>query len=194
MNTKLLNISTLFVALCLILSCQNSDCTEKIKQLEAEIADMKKGETKNRISNTSEKREETIERYDNGSKKLVVTYMGSGSHEVVVKKINYYISGKIKESENYKQNELNGPYFEYYRNGQISVKSSYLDGQRNGDYIEYYFDGTIWETGTFISGEYDGDYITYFKDGQIKSKESYKNGDRIEALWFNSKGEVEFKN
>ena len=194
MNTKLLNISALLVALCLILSCQDSDCTEKIKQLEAEIADMKKGETKNRISNTSEKREETIERYDDGSKKLVVTYMGSGSHEVVVKKISYYSSGQKKESENYKQNELNGPYFEYYRNGQASVESSYLNGQRHGDYIEYYFDGTTWEEGTFSNGEYDGKYITYFKNRQIKSQETYKNGDRIEATWFNSKGEVEFKN
>ena len=30
--------------------------------------------------------------------------------------------------------------------------------------------------------------------GKLKSKEIYKNGDRIEAVWYNSNGDVEFTN
>lgn len=175
-------------------SCQNSDCENEITRLKEEIASLKGNGKENTDIDLSNKREEIIERYENGNKKLVVTYVGKGSQEQVIKKSTYYKTGKIKEEENYKQNELNGPYYEYYRNGQISVRANFVDGLKNGDYTEYYYDGTIWETGRFINGDYDGEYNTYFADGNLKSKEIYKNGDRIEAVWYNANGEVEFKN
>ena len=175
-------------------SCQNSDCENEITRLKEEIASLKGNGKENTDIDLSNKREEIIERYENGNKKLVVTYVGKGSQEQVIKKSTYYKTGKIKEEENYKQNELNGPYYEYYRNGQISVRANFVDGLKNGDYTEYYYDGTIWETGRFINGDYDGEYNTYFANGNLKSKEIYKNGDRIEAVWYNANGEVEFKN
>ena len=175
-------------------SCQNSDCENEITRLKEEIASLKGNGKENTDIDLSNKREEIIERYENGNKKLVVTYVGKGSQEQVIKKSTYYKTGKIKEEENYKQNELNGPYYEYYRNGQISVKANFVDGLKNGEYTEYYYDGTIWETGRFINGDYDGEYNTYFANGNLKSKEIYKNGDRIEAVWYNANGEVEFKN
>ena len=175
-------------------SCQNSDCENEITRLKEEIASLKGNGKENTAIDLSYNREEIIERYENGNKRLVVTYVGKGSQEQVIKKSTYYKTGKIKEEENYKQNELNGPYYEYYRNGQISVRANFVDGLKNGDYTEYYYDGTIWETGRFINGDYDGEYNTYFADGNLKSKEIYKNGDRIEAVWYNANGEVEFKN
>ena len=175
-------------------SCQNSDCENEITRLKEEIASLKGNGKENTDIDLSNKREEIIERYENGNKRLVVTYVGKGSQEQVIKKSTYYKTGKIKEEENYKQNELNGPYYEYYRNGQISVRANFVDGLKNGDYTEYYYDGTIWETGRFINGDYDGEYNTYFANGNLKSKEIYKNGDRIEAVWYNANGEVEFKN
>ena len=175
-------------------SCQNSDCENEITRLKEEIASLKGNGKENTAIDLSYNREEIIERYENGNKRLVVTYVGKGSQEQVIKKSTYYKTGKIKEEENYKQNELNGPYYEYYRNGQISVRANFVDGLKNGDYTEYYYDGTIWETGRFIKGDYDGEYSTYFADGNLKSKEIYKNGDRIEAVWYNANGEVEFKN
>ena len=177
-----------------IASCNESDCGEKVDRLEKEIAQLKNEDPAVKQTGNSEKREEVVERYENGNKKLVVSYMGSGSNEQVIKKVSYYSSGKTKEIENYVQNELNGPYIEYYRNGQISVSCSYHEGQRHGEYVEYYYDGTTWETGYFKDGQYDGEYNTYFADGKIKSKEHYKNGDRFEATWFSSNGDVEFRN
>ena len=183
-----------FMFVIVLNSCQNSDCENEIIRLKEEIASLKGNGKENTAIDLSNKREEIIERYENGNKRLVVTYVGKGSQEQVIKKSTYYKTGKIKEEENYKQNELNGPYYEYYRNGQISVRANFVDGLKNGDYTEYYYDGTIWETGRFINGDYDGEYNTYFADGNLKSKEIYKNGDRIEAVWYNADGEVEFKN
>ena len=190
------NLTSLFTLIFLVTlnSCQNTECENEIKRLKEEIASLKGNGKENTAIDLSNKREEIIERYENGNKKLVVTYVGKGSQEQVIKKSTYYKTGKIKEVENYKQSELNGPYYEYYRNGQISVRANFVDGLRDGDYTEYYYDGTIWETGRFIKGDYDGEYNTYFADGNLKSKEIYKNGDRIEAAWYNANGEVEFKN
>ena len=190
-TTALIPILSIFI---IIVSCNQSDCGDKVNQLEKQIAQLKNQESDVKPIDNSEKREEVVERYENGNKKLVVTYMGSGSNEQVIKKVSFYSSGNTKEIENYVQNELNGPYREYYRNGQISVSCSYHEGQRHGEYVEYYYDGTTWETGYFKDGQYDGEYNTYFADGKIKSKEHYKNGDRFEATWFSANGDVEFRN
>jgi antitoxin component YwqK of YwqJK toxin-antitoxin module len=194
MKHFLINISPLVILLFLITSCQNSDCEQELSKLKQKIAVLENGGNETLTLDNTNKREEIIERYDNGNKKLVVTYVGSGSQEQVINKMSYYKSGKVKEEENYQNNALNGPYYEYYRNGQISVKTGFSNGLRNGTYTEYYYDGTIWETGRFIEGDYDGEYNTYFASGQLKSKEIYKNGDRVEAVWYNSKGEIEFTN
>ena len=189
--TALISILSVLI---IFTSCNGPDCSDKISQLENEIAQLKNEESILKPNGSDEKREEVVERYENGNKKLVVTYLGSGSNEQVIKKVSYYSSGKTKEIENYAQNELNGSYLEYYRNGQISVSCSYHEGQRHGEYVEYYYDGNTWETGYFKDGQYDGEYNTYFADGKIKSKEHYKNGDRFEATWFNTNGDVEFRN
>ncbi len=44
------------------------------------------------ISNCGDKvREEIVERYDNGQKKVLVEYKGKGSDEEIVKRIEYYV-------------------------------------------------------------------------------------------------------
>ena len=163
-------------------SCTNTEAEKEIIALKAEIALLKRNES-TVIDPISEKREEIIERYSTGEKKLVVTYAGSGSYEFVSKKMTYYVNGQIKEEENYQNSELHGDYREYYKNGQISVKCSYNEGKKNGEFFEFYHDGVVWEHGYFTNGDYDGEYTTYFINGKMKSNELYKKGDRIEAIW-----------
>ena len=174
-------------------SCTNAEAEKEIIALKAEIAQLK--EKKSSVSDPiTQKREEIIERYSTGEKKMVVTYAGSGSYEFVSKKMTYYANGQIKEEENYQNSELQGDYREYYKNGQISVKCSYNDGKKNGEFFEFYHDGVVWEHGYFTDGDYDGEYTTYFIDGKIKSYELYKKGDRIEAVWYDNKGNIEYQN
>jgi antitoxin component YwqK of YwqJK toxin-antitoxin module len=116
------------------------------------------------------------------------------SYEFVSKKMTYYLNGQTKEEENYQNSELQGDYREYYKNGQISVKCSYNEGKKNGEFFEFYHDGVVWEHGYFTNGDYDGEYTTYFIDGKIKSYELYKKGDRIEAIWYDNKGNIEYQN
>ena len=101
MKHFLINILPLAIPLCLIFSCQNSDCKKEVSKLKEEIAILKNGglEKINIIQDNTNKREKIIERFNNGNKKLVVTYVGNGSQEQVIKKMTYYNSGKIKEEE-----------------------------------------------------------------------------------------------
>ena len=174
-------------------SCSNAEAEKEIIALKAEIALLKRNES-TAMDPITERREEIIERYSTGEKKLVVTYAGAGSYEFVSKKMTYYVNGQIKEEENYQNSELHGDYREYYKNGQISVKCSYNEGKKNGEFFEFYHDGVVWEHGYFSNGDYDGEYTTYFIDGKIKSYELYKKGDRIEAIWYDNKGNIEYQN
>ena len=174
-------------------SCTNTEAEKEIIALKAEIALLKRNESAV-MDPVSERREEIIERYSTGEKRLVVTYAGSGSDEFVSKKITYYVNGQIKEEENYLNSELHGDYREYYKNGQISVKCSYNEGKKNGEFFEFYHDGVVWEHGYFTNGDYDGEYTTYFINGKMKSNELYKKGDRIEAIWYDNKGNIEYQN
>ena len=51
-------------------SCQNSDCENEITRLKEEIASLKGNGKENTDIDLSNKREEIIERYENGNKKL----------------------------------------------------------------------------------------------------------------------------
>ena len=174
-------------------SCKNTEAEKEIIALKAEIALLKRNKSM-AMDPMAKRREEIIERYSTGEKKLVVTYTGSGSYEFVSKKVTFYANGQIKEEENYQNSELHGDYREYYKNGQISVKCSYNEGKKNGEFFEFYHDGVVWEHGYFANGDYDGEYTTYFFDGKIKSYELYKQGDRIEAVWYDNKGNIEYQN
>ena len=77
---------------------------------------------------------------------------------------------------------------------EIKVCIGYNEGKKNGEFFEFYHDGVVWEHGYFTNGDYDGEYTTYFIDGKIKSSELYKKGDRIEATWYDNKGNIEYQN
>jgi len=177
----------------LILGCSDNSAEKEINNLKAEIKRLKENKKFNLETplNTTDK---IIERYPAGEKKLLVTYAGSGSKEFVVRKRTYYRNGQMKEDENYNNFDLHGDYREYYKNGQISVKCTYVEGKRDGEFFEFYHDGVVWEHGYFNLGEYDGEYSTFFADGKRKSYELYKKGDRLEAVWYDNEGNIEYRN
>ena len=92
-------------------------------------------------------REEVIERYDGGDKKVVGYYDGEGSNEVIVKRVHYYSQndggGKEKE-ENYKNGKLEGKYFEWFENGNRFKVCNYKNGILDGDYKLFHFYDSIY--------------------------------------------------
>ena len=80
------------------------------------------------ISNCGDKvREEITERYDDGSKKLLVRYKGEGIDEVITERITFNENGDILILE--KPLEKMKMVREYYENGQIQIEINYKDGE-----------------------------------------------------------------
>ena len=140
------------------------------------------------ISNCGDKvREEITERYDDGKKKTIMKFKGSGSEEVMVEKIGYSQSGDTLIWENYdskgerdgnwigyvddyfvegnfKDGKLDGKVTSYYENGQIEEEENYKDDELViTTYYSYHENGQIKEEGNWIDGEKDGKWICYYK-------------------------------
>ena len=154
------------------------------------------------ISNCGDKvREEITERYEDGNKKTIMKFKGSGSEEVMVEKIGYsqsgdtlfwenllekmkrvkryYKNGQIKYEWNFKDGEYDGKSFSYYKNGQIHSEENYIDGKFNGNMMFYYKNGQIKEERNFKDGMEDGKMTYYNEDGSIKEVRNYKDGKLV---------------
>ena len=75
-------------------------------------------------------REEVIERYDNGQKKVVMTFRGEGNNEELIKSVVYNENGDTLifelPIENRKMERI------YYKNGLIEEEVNYKDGKPFG--------------------------------------------------------------
>ena len=125
----------------------------------------------------SQSREETLQRHSNGEKSLVVTYVGQGNNEKIIKRNYYFENGTKKIEENIKYGKLHGRKKTWNIKGQILTDEIY----ENGNIIE-----VIKQCQYFKNGQLK--YLNpgnkeYYENGQLKSegirlnrKEYYKNG------------------
>ena len=105
-------------------------------------------------------REEVLDRYDNGQKKLVVKYKGEGSNEVIVSRITYRANGDIIISEN--PSDKTKMVREYYYNEDaddlfyytpIELERNYKDGKLDGLFKEWYENGQLKYEGAWKDGK-----------------------------------------
>ena len=61
-----------------------------------------------------------IERHDNGLKKLVLSFEGSGINQELITHQGFYDTGVKKFIESYKNNQKSGNYLSWYQNGQMT--------------------------------------------------------------------------
>ena len=109
-------------------------------------------------------REEVLSRYDNGNKKMVIKYSGTGTNEKIVERITYsendnviliekplenikiektyYENGNLKYEKKYKNNQLDGLVKKYYENGKLKSEVMYIDGNGEGSWTDYYENGS----------------------------------------------------
>ena len=138
-------------------------------------------------------KEEVLDRYDNGQKKLVVKYKGEGSNEVIVSRITYRANGDIIISEN--PSDKTKMVREYYYNEDaddlfyytpIELERNYKDGKLDGLFKEWYENGQLKEEGNYKDGERDGLQRHWYENGQLKYEGNFKDGkgDGLEKLWY----------
>ena len=126
------------------------------------------------ISNCGDKvREEITERYDDGKKKTIMKFKGSGSEEVMVEKMGYSQSGDTLIWENYdSKGELDGNWIGYVDNS--FVEGNYKDGKKDGKWTKYWQNGQIMEEENYKDGKNEGKTINYLEDGRLWEMETYK--------------------
>lgn len=99
--------------------------------------------------------------------------------------LNFGPSGRISNTETFKNGLLNGKNVIYYvpedpsdKSQKVSAVNIYLDGKLNGECIQYFENGTIKEKGSYVLDKKVGIWERYHPSGKKMMQERYKNGVR----------------
>lgn len=99
--------------------------------------------------------------------------------------LNFGPSGRISNSETYKDDLLNGKKTVYYvpedpndKSRIISAVYNYVNGKLEGEAIQYFGNGTIKEKGTYKDNKKVGVWETFHANGKKMMYERYKDGAR----------------
>ncbi|MFN5147592.1 MAG: toxin-antitoxin system YwqK family antitoxin [Flavobacteriia bacterium] len=99
--------------------------------------------------------------------------------------LNFGPSGRLSNSETYKNDQLNGKKTVYFvpedpneKAQVISAVFYYTDGKLNGDYTEYFPNGAVMEKGKYELNRKIGIWERYHASGKKMMQERYRNGLR----------------
>lgn len=161
-------------------------------------------------------REEITERYDDGSKMLLVKYKGEGSDEVVTERVYYDIKGDTIRYDNVLKKtgfrksfhsngnlQYVGEHFEediikmvFYDDTGVKQSMLKISDLSKLEYLQTYFydDGNISSEGFIKTNEQhseiikNGEWIEYNKDGSKRSKQNYINDKKTgKKTYFDNK-------
>ena len=166
--------------------------------------------------------EVVTERHDNGLKKLLLVFEGTGINEALVGKYGFYEdglnefielyrnnkkngkslywhdNGNQKGELNYKDGKLYGTQKEWHKNGKLHFINTYKDGKKNGLETNYFFDGQKQNEGKYKDGKQDGLWSGWYNNGQLHFTSTYKDGkqDGLYTEWYSHRwkhGEGNYK-
>ena len=90
----------------------------------------------------------------------------------------YYASGQVRVTGNYKDGETDGHWVLYHPNGKLWGNSYYTDGKAVGLSDRYYDNGQLSGNTNYKDGKRDGLMEHFSKNGVIDYRQNYKNGER----------------
>ena len=73
----------------------------------------------------------------------------------------FYLSGRLRMMETYREGVLHGPSETYFKNGQLADKGTYREGEWDGPYEAYWVRGWLAEQGSWTRGERCGDWTSF---------------------------------
>ncbi len=106
----------------------------------------------------------------------------------------YYDTGKLRRTFNFKNGELNGWCKEYYISGKIEREGFFKANKEVGVSKIYYNTGVIKGESTYVDGVKDGETKLFYKSGNIKAKMNFKNNqpEGLQVMYYES-GNIETK-
>ena len=138
-----------------------------------------------------------VEKYDDGSKKVVERYMSKGllmgrylyqsvnygeNGELDGEWISYWEKGEVKNEEgHYKDGKRDGKWvvYDWFDGNGILEEGNYKNGEKEGKWIYYYIVGKVWEEEYYEDGKLEGQYIEYYENGDTLQIGNYKDGEEI---------------
>src|SRR6185503_5165274 len=102
----------------------------------------------------------------------------------------YYADGFKKSKTTYNEKEnIEGTQTFYYPSGRILETDEYVDGDMQGYLIAYYPNGAKKVENHYAEGKTDGYHCSYFQHGQ-KKEEGWNSSDNAQGTWlsFNELG------
>ena len=94
----------------------------------------------------------------------------------------YNDGGLLVRTEEYHNDELNGPSLTYFENGQISFERNFLNGFLNGHCIEYSPQGKVLIQWHYKNNLKHGDYLRNWPNGNKMEEGKYHEGKQ-DGLW-----------
>jgi len=110
-----------------------------------------------------------------GYKRSFTNYNDAG--QIIGDNHYYYPTGKIRETNTYKEGVMEGYSTGFYETGQKYYDIAYEADQKNGPATYYHFNGKIRLTGWHKNGDQVGDWTEYNENGNIISSYSYLHNE-----------------
>ena len=106
----------------------------------------------------------------------------------------YYDTGKLHRTFEFKDNELNGWCKVYYKSGKVEREGYFDDNKEQGISKIFYDTGILKGESNYIDGEKNGLTKLYYKSGSIKADMNLKNNQPhgLQVMYYES-GAVETK-
>lgn len=123
---------------------------------------------------TSKVTEEIIEKYPDGSAKLVRYYKDDGRDKILMKECLYYPNHQKYMEGGYKNNKREGVWTSWFQNGNKWSEGTFKDGLDDGKRKVYYENGQKFFEGQYSAGKKTGTWKFYDEKGNFVKEENYK--------------------
>jgi YD repeat-containing protein len=149
-------------------------------------------------------RVEISERYEDGKKKVLSKYTGSGE---LLERVRYNKAGQVTRVENAAGNSIK--LVQWHKNGRKKSETWYKDGKKQGKWRQWYTSGQIKNEKVYAEGKlicsisYNKEITseTIYQDGQlsisreyrdgiISLEKEYQSGKLMKARWFYPDGSI----
>src|SRR3990172_576197 len=89
----------------------------------------------------ADQRDEVVQRWPDGTPRIVNTLTGEGQYGTIVKRKTYFESGKIQMEMDLKDGLSHGHFIRYYENGNKQMEGDARDGKLHGHQTAWYENG-----------------------------------------------------
>lgn len=94
------------------------------------------------------------------------------------KQYEWYETGKLYKTENYKDDKKDGEQYEWYPNKNMKSKENYKDGKYDKLQYNYFENGELSYLSNYKDGETDGTQYSWYINKQLSTFQNYKNGKK----------------